>query len=158
MVFRMKELPVNVRWMIRRDMPEVLAIEKESFTYPWSENDFVLTLQQKLMVGKVVEYREKVIGYCIYELRKKYLDVLNIAVHPDFRRQGVGSALMKDLKKQLKNDRKRIKLVAADYNLDAHLFYKSQDFRAIDIIKDYYIAENVDGYKFVYKQKVLQEC
>ncbi len=28
---------VHIRWMIRRDMPEVLAIEDESFEFPWLE-------------------------------------------------------------------------------------------------------------------------
>lgn len=152
----MNKIPVDVRLLIRRDMPEILDIENESFRYPWAESDFILSLRQRTVVGKVAEYREKVIGYIIFELNKKYLEVLNIAVHPDFRRQGVGSLLMKDLKNSLGNERSRIKLVAADYNLDAHLFYKSQDFKAVKIVNDYYVTENVDGYKFIYKARQLQ--
>src|SRR5438046_713436 len=33
-------LPVHIRWMIRRDMPAVLAIEQECFEFPWYEADF----------------------------------------------------------------------------------------------------------------------
>ena len=32
---------MNIRWMIRRDMPEIVAIEAKSFLYPWSEDEFI---------------------------------------------------------------------------------------------------------------------
>ena len=36
-----QEVRVHIRWMIRRDMPEVLGIEREGFEFPWLEDDFV---------------------------------------------------------------------------------------------------------------------
>ena len=35
---------VHIRWMIRRDMPEVLEIERKSFEFPWFEEDFIRCL------------------------------------------------------------------------------------------------------------------
>ncbi len=34
------EVGVHIRWMIRRDMPEVNSIEQNSFEFPWTEKDF----------------------------------------------------------------------------------------------------------------------
>ncbi len=31
---------VHIRWMIRRDMPEVMRTERASFEYAWTEDDF----------------------------------------------------------------------------------------------------------------------
>ena len=39
-----QEVRVHIRWMIRRDMPEVLDIEQCGFEFPWSEEDFIRCL------------------------------------------------------------------------------------------------------------------
>ena len=76
-----QQLRVHIRWMIRRDMPEVLAIEEQSFEYPWSEEDFVRCLRQRNCIGLVAEHNERVVGFIIYELHKSRLHILNFAVH-----------------------------------------------------------------------------
>ena len=46
---------VNIRWFIRRDMPEVVAIEKQGFEFPWSEEDFLRCLRLRHTIGMVAE-------------------------------------------------------------------------------------------------------
>ncbi len=75
-----QDLQVHIRWMIRRDMPEVLAIENESFEFPWCEDDFIRCLQQRNCIGMVAEHEDRVVGFMIYELHKTELQVLNLAV------------------------------------------------------------------------------
>ena len=41
-----QEVRVHIRWMIRRDMPEVLAIEAESFEFPWLEGELLSNTQR----------------------------------------------------------------------------------------------------------------
>ena len=48
-------LKAHIRWMIRRDMPEVLAVEGESFEFPWCEEDFLRCLRQRNCIGMVAE-------------------------------------------------------------------------------------------------------
>ena len=84
------DLPVHIRWMIRRDMPSVLAIEQECFEFPWYEDDFIRCLRQRNCIGMVAEHGERVVGFMIYELHKAKLQVLNFAVAGEFRRGGVG--------------------------------------------------------------------
>ena len=53
------EINVHIRWMIRRDMPEVLGIENSSFEFSWSEDDFIRCLRQRNCIGMVAEYDER---------------------------------------------------------------------------------------------------
>ena len=53
---------VHIRWMIRRDMPEVLQTEQLSFEYAWNEEDFLRCLRQRNCIGMVAEHGEKVEG------------------------------------------------------------------------------------------------
>lgn len=138
----------HVRWYILRDLEDYIKIEKEAHPYPWLERDFVRCLGGKRISAFTAEYREKVIGFLIFEMRKKYLNIINLAVHPDFQRQGVATELMKNLKTRLIDGRTRLKAEVSDYNLTAHLFFKSQEFKAVKIIPKFY--DGVDAYKFVF--------
>ena len=66
-----QEVRVHIRWMIRRDMPEVLGIENQSFEFPWSGDDFVRCLRQCNCIGMVAEHEDRVVGFMIYELLKR---------------------------------------------------------------------------------------
>src|SRR5215210_2459874 len=97
---------VHIRWMIRRDMPEVLAIEHASSEFPWCEEEFLRVLRQRNCIGMVAEYGERVVGFMIYELHKSKLQVLNFAVAPEYRRQGVGHQMMVKLVGKLSSHRR----------------------------------------------------
>lgn len=78
----------SIRWLIRRDMPEVLDIELGSFKFGiWNEDDFMCCLRQRNCIGMVAEYNHRIVGFMIYQLHKAKLHVLNFAVDPEFRRQ-----------------------------------------------------------------------
>jgi len=130
---------VHIRWMIRRDMPEVLAIEQGSFEFPWSEEDFIRCLRQRNCIGMVAEKDDEVVGFMIYELHKNRLHILNFAVNVDCRRQGVGHAMVNKLLGKLSHERRnRIMLEVRETNLEAQLFFKSIGFRAISVLRDFY--------------------
>jgi [ribosomal protein S18]-alanine N-acetyltransferase len=145
-------LPVHIRWMIRRDMPEVLQTEQESFEYAWTEEDFLKCLRQRNCIGMVAEHNEKVIGFMIYELHKAKLHVLNFAVHPDYRRQGVGRQVVAMLARKLSSHRRtRLTAVLADHNLAGHLFFRACGFRSVRVLRDYFTTPPADGYLMRYK-------
>jgi len=64
--FQGSALSVHVRWMIRRDMPEVVAIEREAFEFPWAEDDFTRCLRQRNCIGMVAEMADSVVAFMIY--------------------------------------------------------------------------------------------
>ena len=48
-----QDLQVHIRWMIRRDMVDVLDIESAAFEFPWSEEDFIRCLRQRNCIGMI---------------------------------------------------------------------------------------------------------
>ena len=97
---------VHIRWMIRRDMPSVLAIEEASFEFPWSEEDFIRCLRQRNCIGMVAERDDQVVGFMIYELHKNRLHLLNFCVDPAGRRSSVGRSMADKLSSKLSHDRR----------------------------------------------------
>ena len=146
-----EQVRVHIRWMIRRDMPEVLEAEQQSFEFPWSEEDFLRCLRQRNCIGMVAEHGEKVVGFMIYELHKAKLHILNFAVHPSWRRQGVGAQMVAKLISKLSSHRRtRITLEVRETNLAAQLFFRKQDFRAMKVLRAYYEDSGEDAFLMQY--------
>jgi [ribosomal protein S18]-alanine N-acetyltransferase len=151
-------LGVHIRWMIRRDMPEVIGIESQSFEFPWSEDDFLRCLRQRNCIGMVAEHSEKVVGFMIYELHKSRLHILNFAVHSHFRRRFVGQSMVRKLMAKLSPLRRsRIMLEVRETNLAAQLFFKNIGFKAISLLRDFYEDTTEDAYLMQYRLTNAQE-
>lgn len=143
---------VHIRWMIRRDMPEVLQAEMESFDYVWTEEDFLRCLRQRNCIGMVAEHNERVVGFMIYELHKSRLNVVNFAVSAAYRRLGVGTQMVAKLISKLSSHRRtRISLVVRERNLPAQLFFSKQGFRAVKVLRGYYEDSGEDAYLMQYR-------
>jgi ribosomal-protein-alanine N-acetyltransferase len=167
-----EEVRVHIRWMIRRDIPEVLDIERASFEFPWFEEDFIRTLRHGNAIGMVGEIHEpghanktgddafgQIAAFMLYELHKTRLHVLNFAVLPMVRRRGVGRQMMAKLIGKLSMQRRtRITLEVRETNLPAHLFFKSCGFRAVTVMRAYYEDSPEDAYLFQYRVPELQEA
>ena len=145
----------DIRWMIRRDMPDILAIENAVFEYPWDDQDFVKTLRQRNFIGQVAEHDGRVVGYFVYGLNRTFIEVVNFAVHPDCQRQGVGSAMIAKLRSKLSEQRRsRFVLDVRESNLDAQLFFRAMGMRATGLIRGRFEDHGArDAYHFVYRLK-----
>ena len=152
-----QQLRVHIRWMIRRDMAEVLDIETDGFEFPWSEEDFIRCLRQRNCIGMVAEHDERVVGFMIYELHRTRLHVLNFAVSKDARRRGVGSQMLAKLVGKLSNQRRtRIMLEVRETNLAAQLFFRSQSFRAVSVLHDFYDDTTEDAYLMQFRYRPVE--
>ncbi len=158
----MNETPVresvrtHIRWMIRRDMAEVLAIEQGSFEYPWAEEDFLRCLRERNCIGMVAEMGDKVLGYMLYELCKAKLHVINFAVDPAYRRVGIAAHMVSKLVSKLASHRRtRITLEVRETNLAAQLFFRAQRFRATKVLPGFYEDTGEAAYAM---QHVLAGC
>lgn len=130
----MKPMPeqarVHIRWMIRRDMPEVLAID-DMVHNGWTEADFLTVLRQRNCIGTVAEHGEHVVGLMIYELHKYSLRVINFAVHPKWKKLGIGAQMVAKLKSKLSSHRRiAIQVIVPEKCLDMLLFLKRMGFKA----------------------------
>src|SRR5438445_10055554 len=147
-----EQVRVHIRWMIRRDMPEVLQTEQQSFEYAWSEEDFLRCLRQRNCIGMVAEQGEKVVGFMIYELHKAKLHILNFAVHPTCRRSAVGGQMVAKLISKLSSHRRtRITLEVRETNLAAQLFFRQQGFRAVRVLRGFYEDSGEDAFLMEYR-------
>lgn len=146
-----RKINVHARWMIRRDMLEVLDIENQSFEVAWTEAQFIQALRQRNIIGLVAEYNERVVGFMIYELYKNQIHILNFAVHPEFRRLGVGARMFQKLVVKLSEHRRnRIMLEVRETNLQAQLFFRQMGFRAISVFRNFYQNTLEDAYLMQY--------
>ena len=144
-------LRIQLRWMIRRDMPEVLSIEQEAFEFPWSDEDFTRCLRQRNCIGMVAEVGDSVVAFMIYELHRTRLHVLNFAVRRSHRRLGIGTQMMGKLVAKLSVERRdRILLEVRERNLPAQVFFRSLGYRAISVLKDFYEDSTEDAYLMQY--------
>ena len=145
---------VHIRWMIRRDMPEVLAIEEDSFEFPWSEEEFLSCLRQRNCIGMVAEHDERIVGFMVYELNKTRIHVLNFAVACEYRRLGVGRQMVSKLIAKLSSQRRtRVTLEVRERNLPAQLFFRSGGFRAVSVLRSFYQDTPEDAYLMQYRYR-----
>jgi [ribosomal protein S18]-alanine N-acetyltransferase len=146
------ELKIQIRWLIRRDMHDVLTIERASFDHPWTEEDFLCCLRQRNCIGMVAEMDDQVVGFMIYELHKNKLHILNFAVHPSWRRASVGTQMVGKLISKLSSHRRtRITLEVRETNLTAQLFFRKQEFRAVRVLRAFYEDSGEDAFLMEYR-------
>lgn len=145
-------MDVQIRWLIRRDMPSVLKIERLCFEFPWTDEDFMVCLRQRNCIGMVCEYAGEIYGFMVYELHKNRLAILNFAVWPRFQRRGIGRQMIDRLIDKLSQQRRDDILVEIrERNLDAQLFFRLMGFNAISVIRNHYEDTDEDCYVFRYR-------
>jgi [ribosomal protein S18]-alanine N-acetyltransferase len=130
----MTPIAVTFSWMVKRDLPSVLQIERECFPEPWTENDFFEHLRVRNIIGLVAKNEfGRTIGYMVYEVMNSRILILNLAVDRICQRRSVGTQLINKLKQKLNERRSGIRVNVIDTNLGAHLFFKVNSFRAVRV-------------------------
>ncbi|NCO66993.1 MAG: ribosomal-protein-alanine N-acetyltransferase [Nitrospirae bacterium CG_4_10_14_0_8_um_filter_41_23] len=130
---------ILIREMQVSDIPDVLQIEHMSFTTPWSKDAFLNEIHKLYSFTKVAVLGDNIIGYiCINHIMDEG-HILNLAVHPDFRRQGIATKLVEDVLNGFKEiDCRHLYLEVRVSNLEAKKFYERLGFRVMGTKKDYY--------------------
>jgi len=133
---------IIIRKMTEADIDGVYDVEINSFAIPWSKKSFSDELSNSLAIYYIAESEGRVAGYAGMWNVADEGDVTNIAVHPDFRRRGIGKLLMKALFKEAQSsDMRLITLEVRESNAPARKMYESFGFKEVGIRKNYY-ADN----------------
>lgn len=138
---------LTVEPMALADLDAVLAIERASFTAPWSRSAFVHELQQNRAARCwVARVGAELVGYlCLWEVGPE-LHITNLAVHPGWRRRGVARTLLGDI---LEDARRRGLTMAflevRPTNHEARGLYEHFGFRVIGQRKGYYVDTGEDA-------------
>jgi ribosomal-protein-alanine N-acetyltransferase len=135
--------------MIARHVPAVLDIENAAYAShasPWSSDDFLRCLRNRNCIGMVAEQCGDVVGYMVYGMFDRSIELLNIAVSPNHRLLGIGSQMLAALEYKLVASHKRDKLtlLVREHNVVAQIFFRKHGFRATQVIRDCFQGE--DGY------------
>lgn len=89
---------LTFRFMEEKDIDDVLKIEQASFTTPWTREAFHHEMtQNRFAVYVVLEEDGQVIGYCGSWVVVDEVHITNVAIHPDYRGQKLGEALMRNM-------------------------------------------------------------
>lgn len=128
---------VSIRKIIIDDLKEVLEIENLSFNDPWTKKMF----EEEIKNGDfyVVVENERILGYLGFTMVCNEASLVNFAIHPSYRRKGIGTKILRYLINIAKEKKgKKIFLEVRKSNISAISFYKKHKFREVGIRKGYY--------------------
>ena len=130
-----------------RDLPDILKIEKLSFTTPWSRQAFLSELlDNDRAYYLVAKQGERAIGYIGIWLVAGEGHITNVAVLPEFRRQGIGRKLMQSIEElAFARETARMTLEVRKSNFVAQNLYISLGFASAGIRPGYYRDNNEDA-------------
>ena len=118
---------------------QVAGLEKICFSDPWSEKSVASELSNPLSLWLVAEEEGRVAAYIGSQTVMDETDMMNVAVHPDFRRQGLGEQLVTQLVEQLKEKGSHCLLLEVRAsNAPAIGLYEKLGFAQIGRRKNYY--------------------
>ena len=127
-------------------VPQIAALEKRCFTDPWSEASVASELENPLSLWLVEEREGVVAGYIGSQSVPPEADVMNVAVAPEFRRQGIASALLSALAARLAVQGIRsLTLEVRVSNAAARALYAAFGFAEIGRRKNYYLEPKEDA-------------
>jgi ribosomal-protein-alanine N-acetyltransferase len=135
---------IFIREMQETDLPEVVEIERMSFSTPWSERSFFNEIYNPKSISKVAVLKEacsvqRVIGYICANQVADEGHILDLAVHPDFRRKGIARSLVRDIIEDLREDGCRfLYLEVRASNNAAKELYSAFGFTIVGTRKKYY--------------------
>lgn len=143
----MEKRAVEFKALREEHIDPIVEIEKVSFAAPWSRESFFQELyHNEKAIYLVALHGEKVIGYGGFW---KILDeghITNIAIHPDFRGQGIGSKLIDTLITTAKNRGiQSITLEVRKSNQIAQNLYIKHGFISVGTRKNYYEDNREDA-------------
>ena len=130
------------------DLPDLLSIESASFVQPWSKTAFLYELSKTIPSLYVIrrEPFTPILGYICFWVVADEIQLLNLAVHPDCRRLGLGRFLMNFLLEQAREKRElKVFLEVRSANQAAIALYNSLGFRVLYRRPGYYTPEKEDA-------------
>jgi ribosomal-protein-alanine N-acetyltransferase len=148
-----------VRHMIRADLSHCLDIESLcEQPEPWNEQDFLHLLKKQNGFGAVVDFSKPAsptndsrrLGFMLYQIYREDIVLAKLAVLPEARRTGVGTALLAKLIGKLDvNRRTSVSHWIRESNLDGQCFLREWRFKAVKVHRRFF-SNGEDAYEMRY--------
>lgn len=125
---------------------QVAGLEALCFPDPWSEKSVASELENPLALWLVALENDTVVGYVGSQTVPDETDMMNIAVHPNHRRQGIAETLVARLVERLQEiGSHSLTLEVRASNTPAQMLYEKLGFRQVGCRKNYYRNPKEDG-------------
>lgn len=95
---------IQLQRMAEAHVSQIAELEKLCFSAPWSRNSVASELNNPLSLWLVATDADTVAGYIGSQSVMGEADMMNVAVHPDYRRKGIGKQLVEALVASLKDN------------------------------------------------------
>jgi len=125
------------------DLPQVLAIERDSFPSPWTRDAFLVEIRAPFGQAWVAldnrRQDRSIVGYACFWERSDQVQLVNLCVAAPYRGQGLGRLMMNFVISWSKVRRKsRLSLEVRHNNQPAIRLYRSLNFVQVGVRQDYY--------------------
>ncbi len=131
-----------------KDIRKIIDIEELSYKDPWPREVFIMDyLFNSSALYYIAKTKNKIVGFIGIWLESTRLHIINVAVHPEYRNEGVGTQLLLfaiDYAKERKF--KEVSLEVRKSNENAIRLYKKLGFEVVEDLKAYY-QDGEDGYR-----------
>lgn len=136
-----------IRKACESDVPFLVEIENLSFSAPWSEALLCSEIYKPNSISKVaVVEGKKIAGYIIVNQILDEAHLLNLAVHPEVRKAGIGSALIENIIEDLKKNLCwLLHLEVRRSNKAAYKLYEKFNAEIVGLRKNYYVQPQEDA-------------
>src|SRR5947209_1298328 len=139
---------LEIRRLTYADLPAVLALERRAFPTPWSLAMFVLELSKPSGICLAAMRDERLAGYLICSRYERVWHIMNVAVDPDHRRQGLATALLNRLLERVADgggEDARFTLEVRRSNGGAIELYERFGFKVAGLRRRYYQDNGEDA-------------
>ncbi len=136
----LKDPLLRLRPMQTADLDAVMALEEAVYPFPWTRGIFRDCLQAGYCCW-VYFMDQRLIGYAVMSVGAGEAHILNLCIHPELRRQGLGKQLLQrllDLARKHQADTVFLEVRAS--NMAAYKLYLGQGFNEVGMRRGYYPA------------------
>jgi ribosomal-protein-alanine N-acetyltransferase len=134
------------------DLDEIVAIENVSFPSPWPRRIFEREIEAQNSYKRVIRFAGSIVAYIVTWTIYDEVHILNIAVHPDFRKIGLGEMLLSDcLEYSYLRGLKSAVLEVRTSNRRAIRLYEKLGFKTFRVRKKYYSDTREDAYVMMFE-------
>jgi ribosomal-protein-alanine N-acetyltransferase len=133
-----------IRRLAYSDLPAVISIERRSFPTPWSLAMFVLELSKPSGICLAATEGSELIGYLVCSRYEDAWHLMNVAVAPHRRREGIASSLIGRLF-EVTGEGAQVTLEVRVSNRSAIAMYERFGFRPAGIRPRYYHDNGEDA-------------
>ena len=142
-----KLISTSFKKLTLNEIDVVTELESETSENHWTKQQLSESISNPNNLSQILIVKSKIVGYIIAMPSVDSADILNLAVHKDFKRKGYGSSLINHLLFELKKRQiKNLFLEVRMGNFAAISLYLSLGFKEVSIRKNYYTKNSNELY------------